>query len=150
MSVEGQSPHPLGSNITYSCEDRLLPIGVLTSTCTDVGKRGLWVPDPAQLMCRVPGMLCTVATDLMIHFASFLIKENLVNCRLPEEPQHGFIVDYCNLATTEGSVITFQCDPDFSPAAEMIATCNSSGQWNTDPSQLVCTWNNSEWYIKDL
>ena len=71
----------------------------------------------------------------------------LVDCRLPDlgEPQYGFIVDYCNLATTEGSVITFQCDPGFSPAAEMTATCNSSGQWSTDPSQLVCTSNGERW-----
>ena len=53
-------------------------------------------------------------------------------------------MDYCNLATIEGSVIAFQCDPGFSPAAEMTATCNSSGQWNTDPSQLVCTWSDGE------
>ena len=32
------------------------PTGVMTSTCTDVGGRGEWVPDPAQLMCRAPGM----------------------------------------------------------------------------------------------
>ena len=68
-----------------------------------------------------------------------------VRCKTPVEPQHGFIVDYCNLATTEGSVITFQCDPAFSPAAEMTATCNSSGQWSTDPSQLVCTSNGERW-----
>ena len=73
-----------------------------------------------------------------------------VNCRLPEEPQHGFIVDYCNLVTTEGSVITFHCDPGFSPAAEMTATCNSSGQWSTDPSQLVCTWSNGECFLTHL
>ena len=27
----------------------------MTSTCTDVGGRGEWVPDPAQLICRAPG-----------------------------------------------------------------------------------------------
>ena len=41
-------------------------------------------------------------------------------------------------------MITFQCDSGFSPAAEMTATCNSSGQWTTDPSQLVCTGSNGE------
>ena len=43
---------------------------------------------------------------------------------------HGLIMDYCNLATTEGSLITFQCDPGFSTAAEMTAIC--SKQQSTD------------------
>ena len=48
--------HPLlyldvGSEVTYHCDDGLFPTGVMTSTCTDVGGRGEWVPDPAQLMC---------------------------------------------------------------------------------------------------
>ena len=53
----GQSPHPLGSEVTYRCDDGLFPTSVMTSTCTDVGGRGEWVPDPAQLVCRVLGML---------------------------------------------------------------------------------------------
>ena len=57
-SVGGQSPLlPVGSEITYRCDDGLFPTGVMTSTCTDVGGRREWVPDPAQLMCRVPGIL---------------------------------------------------------------------------------------------
>ena len=55
MSVEGQAPHPLGSEVTYHCDDGLFPTGVMTSTCTDVGRRGEWVPDPAQLICRAAG-----------------------------------------------------------------------------------------------
>ena len=62
---------------------------------------------------------------------------------LPTEPQHGSIVNYSDLRahTPEGSMISlsFKCDPGFSPAAEMTATCNNSGQWSTDPSGLVCT-----------
>ena len=123
--------------VTYHCDDGFLPTAVMTSTCTDVGGRGEWVPDPAQLMCRVPGW-----SDRLLHLVSGNILS--VTCRLPEEPLHGFIVDYCNLATTEGTLITFQCDPGFSPAAEMNATCNIFGQWSTDPSQLVCTWSNGE------
>ena len=34
----------------------MFPTGVMTSTFTDVGGRGEWVPDPAQLMCSAPGM----------------------------------------------------------------------------------------------
>ena len=126
--------HPVGSEVTYCCNDGLFPTGsVMTSTCTDVGGRGEWIPDPAQLVCKALGMQFPVL---------FLLSHNLyisANCKLPEEPLHGFIVNYCNLATIEGSVITFQCDLGFSPAAEMTATCNSSGQWSSDPSQLVCT-----------
>ena len=150
VSVEGQAPHPLGSEVTYHCDDGLLPTGVMTSTCTDVGGRGEWVP---ELMCRAPGKLGRFYfLDTLVECAySKLVNQYtfsyLVNCRLPEEPQHGFIMNYCNLTTTEGSVITFQCDSGFSPAAKMTATCNSSEQWSTDPSQLVCTWNNGENWI---
>ena len=69
------------------------------------------------------------------------------NCLIPNEPVNGAILNFADLKITEGSVITFQCDPGFSPAAEMTATCNSSGQWSTDPSQLVCTGCNGEWPI---
>ena len=55
VSVEGQAPHPLRSMVTYHCDDGFLPTAVMTSTCTDVGGRGEWVPNPAQLMCRAPG-----------------------------------------------------------------------------------------------
>ena len=71
----------------------------------------------------------------------------LVNCSIPNEPVNGVILNYAELVITEGSVITFQCDPGFSPAAEMTATCNSSGQWSTDPSQLVCIGSIGEWFI---
>ena len=67
-----------------------------------------------------------------------------VSCRLPEEPLHGSIIDYGDQATIEDSMIIFKCDPGFSPAAEITATCNSSGQWSTDPSQLVCTGSDGE------
>ncbi len=30
------------------------------------------------------------------------------------------------------------CDPGFSPAHEMIATCNNSGFWHPDPALLEC------------
>ena len=57
-SISGQSSLlPVGSEVTYHCDDGLFPTGVMTSTCTDVGGRGEWVPDPAQLMCgsELPG-----------------------------------------------------------------------------------------------
>ena len=42
-----------------------------------------------------------------------------------------------SIRTIEGSVIIFQCDPGFSPVAEMTVICNSSGQWSSDLSQLL-------------
>ena len=42
--------------VTYHCDDGLIPTGVMTSTCTDVGGRGEWVPDPAQSVCTLPGI----------------------------------------------------------------------------------------------
>ena len=42
----------VGSEVTYHCDDGLFPTGVMTSTCTDGGGRGEWVPDPAQLINR--------------------------------------------------------------------------------------------------
>ena len=36
-------------------------------------------------------------------------------------------------------MITFQCDPSFSPATEMTSTCTNSGLWSPDPAQLMCT-----------
>ena len=111
----------------------------MTSTCTDVGGRGEWIPDPAQLVCQALGMQFPVL---------FLLSHNFVyisaNCKLPEEPLHGFVLNYCNEATIEGSVIIFQCDPGFSPVAEMTVICNSSGQWSSDLSQLVCTGSDGE------
>ena len=51
-SVSGQSSLcPPGSEVTYHCNSGLFPTGVMTSTCTDVGGRGEWVPDPGQLVC---------------------------------------------------------------------------------------------------
>ena len=57
--------HPVGSEVTYHCDDGLLPTGVMTSTCTDVGGRGEWVPDPAQLKC-IPGDYKKL---IILHFA---------------------------------------------------------------------------------
>ena len=55
-SVDGWSSLHVGTEVTYRCNDGLFPTGVITSTCTNVGGRGEWVPDPAHLMCSAPGM----------------------------------------------------------------------------------------------
>ncbi len=56
----------------------------------------------------------------------------------PSEPVNGMIVNLDNINTRENSVITIMCDPGFSPASEMIATCNNSGFWHPDPALLEC------------
>ena len=63
----------------------------------------------------------------------------LVNCRVPDEPVNGTILDYDNIDTIEGSVITFQCSPGFLPEGEMTATCTNAGIWSPDPAGVDCS-----------
>ena len=46
------SLYPVASEVTYHCDEGLVPTGVMTSTCRDVGGSEKWVPDPGQLMCK--------------------------------------------------------------------------------------------------
>ena len=48
----GTPPFPLGSQVTYRCEEGVFPLDVRTSTCTDVWGRGEWVENPGSLVCR--------------------------------------------------------------------------------------------------
>ncbi len=43
-----------------------------------------------------------------------------------------------NTNLIEGSVITFQCDPEFSLVGAATATCNNSGLWYPDRTLLEC------------
>ncbi len=60
----------------------------------------------------------------------------LVTCVLPAPPLNGALLTNTN--PTEGSVITFQCDPGFSLVGTETATCNNSGLWDPDPALLEC------------
>ena len=62
----------------------------------------------------------------------------IVNCRVPDEPMSGTILDYDNIVTIEGSEITFQCNPGLSPEGEMTATCTNAGIWSPDPAGVTC------------
>ena len=49
---EGLSSFSLGSNVTYQCDSGLFPNDIQVSTCHEVMGRGLWVQNPADLVCR--------------------------------------------------------------------------------------------------
>ncbi len=64
----------------------------------------------------------------------------IVSCVLPAPPLNGtlFNTNSLNTSLMEGSVITFQCDPGFSLMGAVTVTCNNSGLWDPDPTQLEC------------
>ena len=64
---------------------------------------------------------------------------HVVNCRVPDEPMSGTILDYGNIVTIEGSVITFQCNSGLLPEGEMTATCGNDGIWRPDPAAVDCS-----------
>ncbi len=47
----GTPPFPLGSEVTYRCEEGLFPAGDMASTCRSVGGVGTWRPD-TSIICR--------------------------------------------------------------------------------------------------
>ncbi len=63
-----------------------------------------------------------------------------VSCVLPAPTLNGVLLNTNSQNTnlTEGSVITFQCDPGFSLVGAVTATCNNSGLWDPDPALLEC------------
>ncbi len=51
----GAPPFPLGSEVTYRCDEGLFPAGVMASTCQSVGGVGTWRPN-TSIICRdMPG-----------------------------------------------------------------------------------------------
>ncbi|XP_064399980.1 uncharacterized protein LOC135346320 isoform X1 [Halichondria panicea] len=111
-------PFSLGSEVIYRCDERLFPLDVRTSICTDVGGRGEWVENPGSLVCR----------------------ERPVNCSLPEQPSNGTIVNYEGLNETvlEGTVLTYQCDNGLSLTGSNTIICTNAGVWNLEPSTIMC------------
>ncbi len=65
---------------------------------------------------------------------------DVVRCNLPGQPINGKIKDYesYNNSLPEGSNITFFCDYGFLLIGENTSTCNSSGEWSTDPAMIEC------------
>ena len=53
---EGLSSFSLGSTVTYQCDSGLFPNDIRVSTCREVMGRGVWIQNPADLVCReIPG-----------------------------------------------------------------------------------------------
>ena len=42
-----------GANVTFQCEEGLLPSDPITSTCNSIG---LWTPNPADVQCFAQGI----------------------------------------------------------------------------------------------
>ncbi len=121
-----------GTQVAFLCDDGLFPEGIMTAHCLDTGK---WDKNPGEIVCRnessklKPILFCTY------HYHSLPVL-----CVLPAPPLNGTLLNttYQNTNPTEGSVITFQCDPGFSLVGAATATCNNSGLWDPDTAQLKC------------
>ena len=58
----------VGAIATFQCEERLIPSGPITSTCTDTETGGQWLPNPADTQCTdSPG----------IHYISCSLAETI-------------------------------------------------------------------------
>ena len=124
------------TSVTFECSVGLFPEEIFSVTCLGTGE---WDRNPAEIVCRNESSeLHTVHSIVRLHYHIFLFSLS-VNCSsAPSEPVNGMIVNLDNINTRENSVITFMCDPGFSPSHEMIATCNNSGLWHPDPALLEC------------
>ncbi|XP_064402641.1 membrane cofactor protein-like isoform X1 [Halichondria panicea] len=104
-----------GTQVTFQCDDALFPEGTMTATCLATGE---WDKNPGEIVCRY----------------------ECISCVLPAPPLNGTLLNTNSQNTNlvEGSVITFQCDPGFSPVGAVIVTCNNSGLWDPDLALLDC------------
>ncbi len=53
--IGGAPPFPLGSEVTYRCDEELFPAGVMASTCQSVGGVGTWRPNTSIICRNMPG-----------------------------------------------------------------------------------------------
>ena len=60
----------------------------------------------------------------------------LVDCGPPLAPSNGSLEIYTN--TTEGSEVSYHCNPHFVPEGRFTAVCNGS-EWSPNPADLNCT-----------
>ena len=49
----------LGTNVSYQCNDGLIPNEEKISTCSNVLGEAKWIPDPSQFVCRKREGICT-------------------------------------------------------------------------------------------
>ena len=61
VNLGNQSLPYAGTTVTFQCNDGLFPNDARNTTCTDMSGMGEWVPDPADLDCRInPGKYCKI------------------------------------------------------------------------------------------
>ncbi len=104
----------------------------MTSTCLATGE---WDKNASKIVCRNESSKPLESIFIVIHNHI----QYPVSCVLPAPPLNGALFNTSqNTNQIEGSVITFQCDPDFSLRGTATATCNNSGLWDPDPALLEC------------
>ncbi|XP_064402947.1 sushi, von Willebrand factor type A, EGF and pentraxin domain-containing protein 1-like isoform X2 [Halichondria panicea] len=104
-----------GTRVSFQCDAGLFPEGMMNATCLATRE---WDKNPGEIVCR----------------------NESISCVLPAPPLNGALLNTNSQNTnlTESSVITFQCDPEFSLMGAVTATCNNSGLWDPDPALLDC------------
>ena len=121
-----------GSQIVFQCSPGFVPSQQMMSVCM---ADGIWTPNPAELLCREPGIVMKQYTAQYNHFilSPYFLP---ADCGDPSLPMHGFVMVYNN--TLENSQIVFQCSPGFVPSWEMMSVCDANGSWTPDPAGLEC------------
>jgi len=69
----------------------------------------------------------------LTHVSHILLST--VDCGRPESPRNGSVGSHP--ATTEGSVVLYQCDQNLVPEELMRSVCTVSG-WSPNPAEQVC------------
>ncbi len=96
-----------GTQLTFKCDDGLFAEGIMNVICLVTGE---WDKNPEDIVCRIE--LSKLYFILHVHPHPVYSA----SCGLPAPPLNGALIntDSQNTNPTEGSVITFQCDPAFS------------------------------------
>ena len=80
------------------------------------------------------------ACAALIEIVLFGLPYFIVHCSLPPELCNGGIVDYERLNETvlEGTVLTYQCDNEFSLTGPNNINCTNAGLWSIEPEAIKC------------
>ena len=110
---------------------------MIASTC---GSDGRWSPDPQTYVCPTVGMDYP-SYDMVAVIQSPHPSAPPLTCDPPGAPFNGTVNTTDQQSYTDGSTVTFQCDPGLFPLGVMNATCTIQGQtgvWDPDPGSIVC------------
>ena len=122
-----------GSTLTFAC---VQVSQMISSTCVGDGR---WYPDPQTYVCPTLGMDYSLICCLLLLPLSSSAPP--VTCDPPGAPSNGTVNSTSQQSYTDGSTVTFQCDPGLLPLSVMSATCTIQGQtgvWDPDPGSIVC------------